>query len=49
MKILKPQFNIMGIIPGDNSDLIEGKNIEQIIPNSILSVLKGEEKSKYEN
>ena len=49
VKILKPQFDVVGIIPGDNSDLIEGKNIEQIIPNSILSVLKGEEKSKYEN
>ena len=36
---LKPNFDTIGILPGDNSDLIEGQNIEQIIPSTILNVL----------
>ena len=36
---LKPNFDTIGILPGDNSDLIEGQNIEQIIPSTILHVL----------
>ena len=40
IKILNPQFNKMGILPGQNASLIEGKDIEQIIPSVILKQLK---------
>ena len=40
IKILNPQFNNMGIMPGENASLIEGKDEEQIIPSVILEQLK---------
>ena len=36
IKILKPKFNVLGITPGENPKLIEGKTVEEIIPNGIL-------------
>ena len=40
IKILKPKFNPIGILPGDNAELIEGKDPEEIIPETILEQLK---------
>ncbi len=40
IKILKPKFNPIGISPGDNAGLIEGKDLEEIIPGTILEQLK---------
>ena len=40
IKILKPRFNPIGILPGENANLIEGRSPEEIIPNNILKVLK---------
>ncbi len=40
IKILKPKFNPIGILPGDNAELIEGKDAEAIIPGTILEQLK---------
>ena len=40
IKILKPKFNEVGIMPGENSTLIEGKTPEDIIPKDILTTLK---------
>lgn len=40
IKILKPEFDENGVFPGENATLIEGKKIEDIIPNVILNVLK---------
>lgn len=39
IKILKPQFNEIGIMPGENASLIEGKTPEEIIPDCILKTL----------
>ncbi len=40
IKILKPKFTPIGILPGDNAELIEGKDVEEIIPGTILEQLK---------
>lgn len=40
IKILNPQFNKMGILPGENAGLIEGMDEEEIIPSVILKQLK---------
>ena len=40
IKIIKPKFTPIGIMPGENSSLIEGKTPEQIIPKGILETLK---------
>ena len=40
ISILQPKYTPLGILPGDNSDLIEGKMIEDIIPSPILEQLK---------
>ena len=40
IKILKPKFTESAIMPGENSTLIEGKNVEEIIPKKILNTLK---------
>ena len=40
IKTLKPKFNPIGILPGDNAELIEGKDPEEIIPETILEQLK---------
>ena len=40
ISILQPKFTPIGILPGENSDLIEGKMVEEIIPKSILNELK---------
>lgn len=40
IKILKPKFDPIGIMPGENSKLIEGKSPEEIIPKEILKTLK---------
>ena len=40
IKILNPQFNKMGIMPGENASLIEGKDEQEIIPSVILKQLK---------
>jgi len=41
IKIIKPKFTPIGIMPGENSSLIEGKTPEDIIPKGILETLKG--------
>ena len=40
VSILKPNYTPIGILPGENADLIEGKMIEEIIPSPILTELK---------
>ena len=40
IKILKPKFDPIGIMPGENASLIEGKTPEEIIPKEILKTLK---------
>ena len=40
IETLKPKFNPIGILPGDNAELIEGKDPEEIIPETILEQLK---------
>lgn len=40
IKILKPKFTPIGIMPGENASLIEGKTPEDIIPKDILRTLK---------
>lgn len=44
ISILQPKFSPIGILPGENADLIEGKKIQEIIPSLILEQLK-----KFEN
>ncbi len=41
IKIIKPKFTPIGIMPGENANLIEGKTPEDIIPKGILETLKG--------
>ena len=40
IKILKPKFAPIGIMPGENASLIEGRTPEDIIPKGILKQLK---------
>ena len=40
IKILNPRFTKMGITPGENASLIEGKDEQEIIPPVILEQLK---------
>lgn len=40
ISILKPKYTPLGILPGENADLIEGKMVEDIIPSPILEELK---------
>lgn len=44
ISILQPKFSPIGVFPGENAELIEGKNIQEIIPPPILEQLK-----KFEN
>ena len=40
IKIIKPKFTPLGIMPGENSSLIEGKTPDEIIPPKILKTLQ---------
>ena len=40
IKIIKPKFTPIGIMPGENSSLIEGKTPDEIIPPKILKTLQ---------
>ena len=40
ISILPPKFSTIGVLPGENADLIEGKMIQDIIPSLILEQLK---------
>ena len=40
IKIIKPKFTPIGILPGENPSLIEGKTPEEIIPKKILEAFQ---------